>query len=111
MDLKSIINKIKDFTGFNIPSLDLDEKREKEIADKLENFISKWEMETPAWIFTYSISPFSRILGMTVMLPMAPVLEFLGINIYDYIAFIRKRENLDELLHRIERSQISKRKK
>lgn len=111
MDLRAFIKKVKDFIGFNIPSLDLAEEREHEIGEKLANFISKWQIETPAWIFTYGISPFRRVISTVVMFPMAPILEFLGIDIYDYIAFINKRENLEELLHRIEKSQRARRKR
>ncbi len=46
---------------------------------------------------------------MVFLLPMAPILEFLGIDIYDYIGFVSKKKNLNELLDRLEKSQRASR--
>jgi hypothetical protein len=109
LGLKSFINKLKDFIGFDPPSLDIDEEREHEIAEKIANSVSRWGLESPVWIFTYGISPYSWVLSMVFLLPMAPILEFLGIDIYDYIGFVSKKKNLNELLDRLEKSQRASR--
>ena len=111
MGQKSFIDKIKDFIGFDPPSLDINEEREHEIAEKIANSVSRWGLESPVWIFTYGVAPYSWFLSSVFLLPLAPILEFLGIDIYDYVAFASKKENLHEVLDRLEKSQRASRAK
>jgi len=108
LNLITKIKKLKEFIGFNIPSLEISEEREEEIIDKFTNYTSKLGMESIASIFTAGFIPVSRLFAMTVMFPLAPVLEFFRIDAYDYIAFINNRENLKKILYRLELEEAKK---
>lgn len=104
----SILSKIKRFFGFELPSLELSEEKESEIIEKLARAISKWDMETPAYILLYSFRPISTVVSYTTILPAALFLEFFGIDGYKYTAFFSKKENLQRLLKRIEELEDEK---
>ena len=103
--MSSITKRIKNFIGFNIPSYEISEKRENEILKKISGFFIKYKLESPAAIVTQTVTPFNRVLNSTIIYPMAPIIEFLGISVYDYIAFFEKKENLNKLLELLEQSE------
>jgi len=86
----------------NVPSLDLDDKRENELIEKIAQAISKRDLEVPAIIFGSGYVPMSTFLSYTVLLPLAPYLEVLGIKGYEYTALFSKKRNVKRLLRRIE---------
>ncbi|MEM2921701.1 MAG: hypothetical protein QXF26_05220 [Candidatus Bathyarchaeia archaeon] len=92
----------------NVPSLDLDEERENQLIEKIAQAISKRDLETPAILFGVGYIPMSTFLSYTGLLPLAPFLEAIGINGYEYTALFSKKRNVRRLLGRIEELKNAK---
>ena len=98
----SILKKIKDFFGFEMPSLEITPERENEIIEKIARFVSKMGMEWPVELIGWGYVPVATIMTQTTLLPIAPLLEAIGIHGFEYTAFFEKKENVKRLLERIE---------
>ena len=87
---------------FKIPTLEITEKREQEILDNFTKAVIENGFEVPAILFLTPMKPISPILSQVTLLPFAPLLEAFNIPGYDYIAFLRKIENMEKVLDIIE---------
>jgi hypothetical protein len=96
------LKKVKDFFGFQMPSLEISPERENEIIEKIAQFVSKIGMEWPVLLIGWGYVPVSTIMAQTTLLPLAPLLEAVGIRGFEYTAFFEKKENVKRLLERIE---------
>jgi len=105
-----LLKKVKDFFGFEIPSLDegISPERENEIIEKAAKLISRMGMEYPAYFFVSSLVPVSSLVAHLYVYTSAPLLELFGIKGYEYAAFLNKRENVQRLMNRIEELMKSK---
>lgn len=84
-----------------IPIPDLTPEEEEEMLDYMASMIKKYGMETQAIFFLESFKSFSQI-GSYSLLTVAPFLELFGVNAYKYVALIGKKENLENLLRKLE---------
>jgi len=98
----STLKKIKDFFGFQMPSMEISPERENEIIEKTARFVSRLGMEWPAILIGSGYVPVSTILAQTTLLPLAPLLELVGIRGFEYTAFFEKKDNVKRLLERID---------
>lgn len=102
MNRMPFLKKVKDFFGFQLPSMEISPEREKEIIEKIAGFVSKMGMEWPVLLIGWGYVPVSTIVAQTTLLPMAPILEAIGIRGFEYTAFFEKKDNVKRLLERIE---------
>ncbi len=100
----SRLKKLKDFFGFDFPSLDegISPERENEIIEKIVTVVARLGMGYPAYFLTSSLYPASSYVSQLFVLPAAPLLEFFGIKAYEYAAFLNNRENVKRLMDRIQ---------
>ena len=103
--LKIFFKKIKDFIGFSLPTLEITPERQEELIEKWATNIAKVGLEFPAQMIGWYAGPMSNMFAQTVLLPMAPLLEFIGIDGYDYVAFLSDKENLKSLVERIKEKE------
>lgn len=80
-----------------LPSLELSAEREEEMINYIVTKIRDKKMESPAILFLSQIKPVSSVGSQLVLLPIAPFLDLIGINIYDYIGFFMNRKNVEKL--------------
>jgi len=100
----SWLRKVKDFIGFDFPSLDdgISPERENEIIEKVAKAVSRFGLGYPAYFFVSSLYPASSYVAQLFVYPSAPLLELLGIKAYEYAAFLNNRENIKRLMERID---------
>lgn len=98
----SFLKKVKDFFGFQMPSMEISPERENEIIEKFAGFVSKIGMEWPVLLMGWGYVPVATIMAQTTLLPLAPLLEAVGIRGFEYTAFFEKKDNVKRLLERIE---------
>ena len=92
----------KEKAGFHVPTLEISPKREEEIIELLANRIVDNKMEAAALLFLIPFRPISPIASQLMLLPFAPLLEAFDIPGFDYIAFLKKSDNVNMLVKRIE---------
>jgi translation initiation factor 2 beta subunit (eIF-2beta)/eIF-5 len=109
-DSKNDSDRPKDST-FKIPSLEISKEREEEIIKNFTDTISEHGFESPALLFLIPLKPISPIASQLTLLPFAPLMEAFDIPAYDYVAFLRKMENMDRILEVIEENMDKKEKK
>jgi hypothetical protein len=102
MSNKSKIDKIKDFFGFQLPSMEISPEREDAIIDKIVESVSNYGFVFPSLIVSHMLYPVSTLLVHTTILPILPIIEFLGINAREYAAFLNKKENVKRIMDRLE---------
>ena len=103
-----LLKKIKDFFGFQMPSMEISSERENEMIEKIAQFVSKIGMEWPVLLVGWGYVPVATIVTQTTLLPMAPLLEAIGVRGFEYTAFFEKKENVKRLLERIEQLRQEK---
>jgi len=99
-----ILKSVGDFFGFQMPP-ELRPEQEDEIIEKIARTISKYGMEYPAILMGSAYVPMATIVTDTTLLPMAPLLEAVGIPGFKYTLFFEKKDNLRRLLERLEELQ------
>jgi hypothetical protein len=104
-----ILKSVKDFFAKWCSPLDLSPEREEEIINKVANFISKYDLEDAALLLGGGFVPVSSIIAQTTLLPIAPLLELMGLKGYEYTGFLSKKENFQRLLDKIQ--DLEKKKK
>ncbi len=102
------LKKVKDFFGFQMPSMEITPERENEIIEKISQFVSRLGMEWPVELIGWGYVPVATIVTQTTLLPMAPLLEAVGVRGFEYTAFFEKKENVKRLLERIEQLRIKR---
>jgi len=98
----TLLNKIKDFFGFQMPVMDITPERENEITEKIAHFISRFGMEWPVLLIGWAYVPVATIVTQMTLLPWAPILEMVGIHGFQYTSFFEKKDNVKRLLERID---------
>jgi len=89
-------------SGFHIHTLDISREREEEIIEILSNRIVDNKLETPAMLLLIPLRPISPIASQIMLLPFAPLLEAFDIPGFDYISFLKRSDNVNQLVKRIE---------
>lgn len=102
------MSRFRKFLHDYVPSFDIDPKREDEIIEKWAKRVSQFGMELPVELFAGGFQYTSTIFSQMLIAPIAPILELLGINGYEYIAFFSKKENVKRLLKRIDELRTAK---
>ncbi len=102
MASKSRFGKIKDFFGFQLPSLEIAPEREDEIIEKIVAAVADYGFVFPSLLVSHMLYPVSPILVHTTILPMLPILEFFGVKAGEYAAFLNKRANVKRVMDRLE---------
>ena len=80
----------------------LSPEREKEIIDKIANYIVDSGMEASAILFLESVKPIAYFGGQFATLTLGPFLLILGKWGEEAIALLQSRGNAERLLQRIE---------
>ena len=96
---------------FKIPTLEISKEREEEIIKNFTDTVMEHGFESPALLFLIPLKPISPIASQLTLLPFAPFMEAFNIPAYDYVAFLRKMENMDRILEIIEENLEKKEKK
>jgi len=90
------------------PSYDLPKEKEDELIEKIARNVTKMDLDLPALLIGHVLIPTGPILSQTVLIPVAPMLELIGIRGYDYLALIGNREAVNRLMDRIEEIRATK---
>ncbi len=85
-------------------------EREKELIDKIARFITDRHMQTPAILFLESFKPLSFVVGQFGMAYLGPFIPFFGRWGNEGLTLLQKRENVEQLLQRIEELSQSEKK-
>ena len=85
-----------------VASQELTQEREKELIEKISNYIVDNHMETPAILFLESMKPLAYIGGQMAILYLTPFLDILDKWSEEGIALFQKRENIELILKKIE---------
>jgi len=96
------LKKLKDFFDSKSVESTLSPERENEIIEKTALFVSRMGMEWPVYFLGQSYVPISTIVADTTLLPLAPLLEMIGIPGFEFVKFLEKKDNLKRLLNRID---------
>ncbi|MCW4037642.1 MAG: hypothetical protein NWF13_02770 [Candidatus Bathyarchaeota archaeon] len=100
--VKSFFKNLSDKIGWNVPEIDITPKRSEEIIEKIVNYAKQWDMEDMFILGTTWFRPMSAIVGYTVILPWAPLLDMVGVsNPYEYVAFLSDHRNMQALMERL----------
>lgn len=102
MSNRSVFTKIKDFFGFDFPSLEISAEREDEIVEKIVEACSNYGFVFPSQLAFRFLFPVSTIFVQTTVIPMIPFLEFFGVKASEYAAFLNKRSNVQRIMNRLE---------
>jgi hypothetical protein len=83
------------------PSYELPENKLNKLIDDIANKTIKLEMELPALLIVHALIPLGPVLSQTILVPVPPLLELMGIRGYDYIALLNNRDAIKRLSERI----------
>lgn len=97
----------KFFSKWQSP-LELSPEREEEISNKIINLVSKYGLEDPAILICGGLAPSSTIWAQTTLLPIAPLLELMGLKGYEYTAFLNNKKNVQRILDKLEKLEEKK---
>ena len=109
--LRKIKNKIVGAIDIDYIKGELSPEREEALIDKVAIEITKRELEVPAILFFSGLRPISGLAANIGILPVAPLLENLGLNPYEYVTFLQKRDNVRRILDKIEYYALERKKK
>jgi hypothetical protein len=110
IDLKSIFRRIRDKIDFHLPPFEITPERENEMIEMLAGQISKRGLEFPALMIGWQLAPVSKVIAYSTILPVAPFLEFVGLQGFELVNFLSDQENVRRLLKRIEELEDEKAK-
>lgn len=86
--------------GILVPSITA--KREKELIENIVSRVKKIKMESPAILTLEMYKPVSRPFGQLYGFYSAPILEFFGLTGYDYAVLLSKKNNVQEIINRLQ---------
>lgn len=91
---------------FDLWQQDLTDEETDKLIDKAADMIRKRKLELPAMLFFESHKPLAFV-GANTAVTFAPFLvPFLGFdNVNDYSRLFSKRENIEELLNRLDQKE------
>ena len=104
------LERIKKFLGFELPTFELTPEREEEIINKIIGAVQKSGMALPVSFFLAGLEPVSTILGH-MAIPAAPFMEMIGIQGYEYTAFLLNKNNINRINERLARLREEREKK
>jgi len=93
----------------NIQPYTLTPEREEQLIDKIAKTVVDRHMEAPTILFLESVKPLSFVAGQIGTVYLSPLTSLLGSWSEEGLALLRKRENAERLLRKIE--ELSKEKK
>lgn len=100
--VKSFFKNLSNKIGWNVPEIDITPQRSEEIIDKIVNYAKQWDMEDMFILGTTWFRPMSAVVGYTVILPWAPLLDMVGVrNPYEYVAFLSDHRNMQALMEKL----------
>jgi len=80
----------------------LSEEGKNQLIETITRKIVEHGLIAPAIIFLESVKPLAKVGGYTLILFSAPVLGLFGINGYELVGFFSDRQNLEQLMKRLE---------
>jgi len=104
--LRFLAQKAEKRKGHELPvkSERLSHERQHEMLDSLVRKIVDLRLEVPAMFFLETYKPVSTIASDLALASGIPlVLELFGVSGYEWTTFFGKRENVDQLVKRIEK--------
>jgi hypothetical protein len=90
------------------PSYDLPKEKEDKLVEETAQKICKMELDLPALLIGHVLVPLGPVLSQTVLVPVTPFLELLGLHGYDYLALIHNRDAVQRLIDRVEEIRTEK---
>jgi len=85
------------------PSMDeLSSEREEELIDWAARQIVKRGLELPALSYLEAFRYYGYVIAYLNILPMAPILDALGINASEFVDLLSKRGNVERIIKKIE---------
>ncbi len=100
---KKFFKKLADDIGFQPPEIKISPEREQEIIDGIVKAVKRWGMEDLVIMFGAGLAPGSAVIGYTVVLPWAVILEFIGVRGYEYVAFLQNHNNIKKIIERLDK--------
>ncbi|UCH01583.1 MAG: hypothetical protein JSV20_06915 [Candidatus Bathyarchaeota archaeon] len=99
--VSDISTKLKNYLSSSTIVAKLTPEQEETLINKIARTISKFGLEMPAGIFLEIFKPVSHVGANLILLPSSPFLYLFGVNGYQYVSLLEKRENIERLLERI----------
>lgn len=97
---------------FNLfPSYDLPKEKQDKMIEEMAQRICKTQLDLPALLIGHVLIPLGPIFSQTILVPVVPWLELLGIRGYDYLAILNNRDAVRRLIDRVEELRTNKEKK
>ena len=100
--LSKIKKKLSSLLNSNSIPVSLTPEREEEITEKVARKITQYNLNDVAWIAFGLVEPFSPLVAQLGIIPISVFLETLGIDTYEWVAYLSKRDNVNRLIQRIE---------
>lgn len=88
------------------PSLIVNHERVEELIDYTAKQIVNRGLETPALFYLETLKYYGYPFVNLNLLPMAPFLDFLGINLYEFMDVLRERQNVERLMSKIRQLKL-----
>ncbi len=100
--VKSFFKNLADKVGWNVPEIEITPEKSEEIIERIVDYAKQWDMEDMLILGTSWFQPMSAVVGYTVVLPWAPLLDMVGVdNPYQYVAFLSDHRNIQALMKRL----------
>jgi len=80
----------------------LNEERKNQLIETMTRRVVEHGLIAPAIIFLESVKPLAKVGSYTLILFSAPILGLFGINGYELVGFFSDRQNLEQLMRRLE---------
>lgn len=80
----------------------LSSEREEELIDWAARQIVKRGLELPALTYLEAFRYYGYPMAYLNILPLAPILDALGINAYEFVDLLSKRENVERIIYKIQ---------
>ena len=80
----------------------LNEERKNQLIETMTRRVVEHGLIAPAIIFLESVKPLAKVGSYTLILFSAPILGLFGINGYELVGFFSDRQNLEQLMKRLE---------
>jgi len=100
--LSKIKKRLTELLNSNPIPVSLTPEREEEITEKVAQKITDYNLNDIAWIIFGLAEPFSPVIAQLGITPLSVFLETLGINTYEWVVYMSKRDNVNKLIRRIE---------
>ncbi|UCD45231.1 MAG: hypothetical protein JSV27_01660 [Candidatus Bathyarchaeota archaeon] len=106
----TIFSRIREFFNnlFDDSPIEISSEREEEIINKVVNSVTRFDLELPFLLVGRPFIPTSTLISEVIIAPFAGFLEMFGVNGFELVAFLNKKDNLRRLMNKIEEIKEAK---